>query len=246
MKTIKIDEARQNQLLPQNIKNTSSDVMSNLAKKTLAVLLNYQLVNAKAQERCYVAISNQKLALSVGNRKSDVMQAVQELIELELINKKAGQSRTKDEKAMASEYTINIERMFEPIIKKTADDGLYSKFLKHSGTLMGTANPNANANANPNTNPYSNSNTITNTFTNSNSVSNNLNLKENNMEKNDLNLIKEKLSKISKENGLEEIKNIIEEFNKMKEDGVPTELEKDVTELEEIFSYSLDNSKLPF
>jgi hypothetical protein len=171
MKTITIDEARYNQLLPQNVKDTPSDVMSDKAKKTLAVLMNYQLVNARAKESCFVAISNKTLAQSVGGRETEVMKAVQELIELDLVQKTVGKSRTEGEKAMASEYRINFQNLLRPIQKKSFEE-LFSAFFKSQETSMGAANTNTytdtNAKAEANTKAEALANINTNTYTHSN------------------------------------------------------------------------------
>ena len=172
MKAIKIDEERYNQLLPSNIKETSKELLSDVAKWTLAVLLNYQLTSTKAREGKFVAINNTTLCKAVGKRETDVLKAVQELIELELIKRVVGTTREKGKEAKASEYYIQWENLNKKIEKKPTYDDLFAEFFESSGSGLGTANANANANANTNANTYTNTNSKTNTNTNTNTYTN--------------------------------------------------------------------------
>lgn len=124
------------ELLPFNIK--SSDVISLEAKMVLASLLNYQRLNPRARNAAFVAISNPILAQSVGLRVEEMLGAVGELEEHNLIKRIAGQTRTKGEKAKASEYYILWESLTLPLRKLTFEE-LYSEFLESSGTPLGTA-----------------------------------------------------------------------------------------------------------
>lgn len=135
MKPIKITDERMAEVLPSEIKNT--DVLSNNAKKTLAAIMNYYLLLEEVKKNGYVYLSNELLRLSVGIRKNDVLSAVQELIECDLIERQAGRRRTQCERAMASTYRVKWQNLVKPLKKKTFEE-LFSEFLKPSETPLGT------------------------------------------------------------------------------------------------------------
>lgn len=136
MKAISITEERQNQILPQNIKET--DVLSDNAKKTLATIMNYYLVLEEVKANGYVFLNNDTLRQSVGIRKNDMLSAVQELIESELIERQVGKRRTEGEKATASVYKVIWQNLTKPIKKKNTFEELFSEFLKSSENPLGT------------------------------------------------------------------------------------------------------------
>ena len=136
MKPIKITDERMAEVLPSEIKNT--DVLSNSAKKTLAAIMNYHLLLEEVKNNGYVYLSNQILRESVGIRNNDVLSAVQELIECDLIERQSGRRRTEGERAMASTYKVKWSNLTKPIKKKNTFEELFSEFLKSSETPLGT------------------------------------------------------------------------------------------------------------
>ena len=137
MKAIRITEERQNQILPQNIKET--DVLSDNAKKTLATIMNYYVVLEIVKTSKFLVCPNTVLREAVGIRKNDLLSAVQELIECGLIIREIGKRRTEGEKGTASVYRVIWENLTKPIKKKETFEELFSEFLKPSETPLGTA-----------------------------------------------------------------------------------------------------------
>ena len=136
MKSIRINEERQNQILPNNIKD--SDVLSDNAKKVLATIMNYFLVLEDAKTNGYVYLNNTTLRQSVGIRMNDLLTSLQELIETDLIVREVGRRRIEGEKSFASVYKVNWENLTKPIKKKSTFEELFSSFLKPSTTPLGT------------------------------------------------------------------------------------------------------------
>ena len=130
MEIIKISEERVSQVLPQTVKESD---LSDYAKKVLATIINYHLVNAKVRETGFLAISNSDLRESAGIGKEYLMSAVQELIECRLITRIAGSKWKKGEPRRATEYILMKENLAKPIAKPSAEDLLellYSTPLK--------------------------------------------------------------------------------------------------------------------
>lgn len=136
MKSIRINEERQNQILPNNIKD--SDVLSDNAKKVLATIMNYFLVLEDAKTNGYVYLNNPTLRQSVGIRMNDLLTSLQELIETDLIVREVGRRRIEGEKSFASVYKVNWENLTKQIKKKSTFEELFSGFLKPSTTPLGT------------------------------------------------------------------------------------------------------------
>lgn len=136
MKAIRITEERQNEILPQNIKET--DVLSDNAKKTLATIMNYFVVLDIAKTSGYLVCPNTVLREAVGIRNNELLNAVQELIECDLIERQVGHKRVEGEKAMASIYVVKWSNLTKPIKKKNTFEELFSEFLKSSGNPLGT------------------------------------------------------------------------------------------------------------
>lgn len=136
MKAIRISDERMAEVLPSQIKNT--DVLSDNAKKTLATIMNYYLLLEEVKKNGYVFLTNELLRQSVGIRKNDVLSAVQELIECDLIEKQTGRRRTQGEVPMASTYRVKWSNLVKPIKKKNTFEELFSEFLKSSETPLGT------------------------------------------------------------------------------------------------------------
>lgn len=159
MKAIRIDEDRINMILPQNVKD--SDVSEN-AKKVLATILNYFAVLNIAKTSGYLVCPNSVLRAAVGIRNNEMLNAIQELIELDLLIRENGKKRTENEKAIASEYRIKWENLTKPIKRKETFEELFSEFIKPAETPLGTAVSNT----------VTVSDTVSNTITNSVNVSN--------------------------------------------------------------------------
>ena len=135
MKPITITEERMNEILPQNIKDT--DVITPNAKKVLAVIMNYFLTLDKVKEQGYVFLSNNTLRESARIKKEDMMEAIQELKEHNLIKRKVGKTWIEGEEKTASIYYVIWDNLLKPL-KKNGFEDLFSSFLKSSGTPMGT------------------------------------------------------------------------------------------------------------
>lgn len=157
MEIIKITQERMDQILPPTVKD--SDLSKN-AKRVLATIINYHLVNDKVRISGFLAINNEDLRKSAGIGKEYLRAAVQELIECRLITRKVGQKWKAGEKSMASEYRLIIENLRKPIKKPTSDDLLDMLFSAPSEPLCTGNSP---TNTTTNTGP----DTITNTGTNS-------------------------------------------------------------------------------
>lgn len=136
MKAIRISEERVEQILPQNIKDT--DVLSDNAKKTLATIMNYYLLLEEVKNNGYVYLNNKTLGLSVGLRNSNMLSAVLELIEHNLITREVGKRRTEGEPSTASVYRVMWQNLTKPLRKNTFEE-LFSEFLKSSETPLGIA-----------------------------------------------------------------------------------------------------------
>lgn len=141
MKAIKITDERMAEVLPAEIKNT--DVLSNNAKKTLATIMNYFAILNIAKSSKYLVCPNSVLRTAVGIRNNDLIIAVQELIDCDLIERQVGHKRVEGEKATASVYKVIWENLTKPIKKKNTFEELFSEFLKSSGTPLGTTDADA-------------------------------------------------------------------------------------------------------
>ena len=141
MKAIKITDERMAEVLPSEIKNT--DVLSDNAKKTLATIMNYFVILDIAKSSKYLVCPNSVLREAVGIRNNDLINAVQELIECDLIERQVGHKRVEGEKAMASTYVVKWSNLVKPIKKKNTFEELFSEFLKSSGNPLGTTDTDA-------------------------------------------------------------------------------------------------------
>lgn len=159
MEIIKITGERMEQILPQTVKD--SDLSKN-AKKVLATIINYHLVNDKVRTTGFLAINNDSLRESAGIGKEYLRGAIQELIECKLIERKVGQKWKAGEKGIASEYRLNIENIRKPIQKPSSENLLEMLFSTPLKPLCTKDSP-------TNTITNTSSDTITNTKTNSKS-----------------------------------------------------------------------------
>ena len=169
MEIIKITQERMDQILPPTVKD--SDLSKN-AKRVLATIINYHLVNDKVRISGFLAINNEDLRKSAGIGKEYLRAAVQELIECRPRGWPDGQKWKAGEKSMASEYRLIIENLRKPIRKPTSDDLLNMLFSAPSEPLC-TGNSPTNTTTNtisdtitdtgPDTVTYSDTNSETDT-----------------------------------------------------------------------------------
>ena len=161
MEIIKITLERMSQVLPQTVKD--SDLSKN-AKKVLATILNYYLVNDKVRTTGFLAINNENLRQSAGIGKEYLRAAVQELIECRLIERKAGSKWKEGEPRTASEYRLVKENLTKPIHKPTSDDLLELLFSTPSKPLCTGDSP-TNTNTITDTGPNTETDTYSETDT---------------------------------------------------------------------------------
>ena len=109
--------------LPSNIKET--EVLRFQSKKLLAALLEL-LLHSEARESRIIYCQNDRLRKLSGVGADDFLPSIQQLIDYDLITRKVGSGE-----GIASEYTINIRKLKEPLVEKTFDD-LFSEFLEDS------------------------------------------------------------------------------------------------------------------
>lgn len=135
-----ITQERVEQLLPQKIKE--STLLTKEEKDTLAMLMHSLLVSKGAETTHYLVISNSRLAKLIGKRVKTVLDNIRTLEEYDIITRVVGKSRSKGEKAEASEYHFNWDVLYGKIpLKKKTSEELFSKFIKTQETSMGTAIP---------------------------------------------------------------------------------------------------------
>ena len=161
MEIIKITKERMSQVLPQTVKDSD---LSNNAKKVLATIINYHLVNDKVRTTGFLAINNEDLRQSASIGKEYLRAAIQELIECRLIERKVGSKWQEGQPRTASEYRLIKDNLTKPIHKPTSDDLLEMLFSDPSKPLCTKDSP-------TNTNTTSNTNTKSVTYSDSNSVS---------------------------------------------------------------------------
>lgn len=117
--------------LPSNIKET--DILRLPTKKVLAALLEL-LLHSEARESRVIYAPNARLRKLSGISSNDLLPSIEQLIDYDLITRKVGTVRKEGEKSEASEYTINMKKLKEPLVEKTFDD-LFSEFLEDEESL---------------------------------------------------------------------------------------------------------------
>ena len=159
MEIVKITKERMSQILPQTVKDSDLSVY---AQKVLATIINYHLINEKVRTTGFLAINNEDLRKSAGVGKNYVIEALRELIECKLIDRKVGAKWKVGEQKMASEYRLILENLKKPIKKPSSDELLEMLFSTPSEPLCTGDSP-------TNTNSISNtiSDSIPNTISNS-------------------------------------------------------------------------------
>lgn len=112
--------------LPPNMKET--EVLRLSTKKVLAALLEL-LLHSKARESRVIYCQNARLRKFSGVSSNDLLPSIQQLIDYGLITRRVGAARKEGEtKGEASEYTINMKKLKEPLVEKSFDD-LFGEFL---------------------------------------------------------------------------------------------------------------------
>lgn len=117
--------------LPTNIKET--DVLRLSSKKVLAALLEL-LLHSEARESKIIFCGNARLRKLSGIDNNKLRPSIDQLIDYDLITRKVGKVRKEGEKDEASEYTINLKKLKEPLVEKSFDD-LFSGFLEEGESL---------------------------------------------------------------------------------------------------------------
>ena len=117
--------------LPSNIKET--EILRLPTKKVLAALLEL-LLHSEARESRVIYAPNARLRKLSGISSNDLLPSIEQLIDYDLITRKVGTVRKEGEKSEASEYTINMKKLKEPLVEKTFDD-LFSEFLEDEESL---------------------------------------------------------------------------------------------------------------
>ena len=158
--------------LPSNIKET--EILRLPTKKVLAALLEL-LLHSEARESRVIYAPNARLRKLSGISSNDLLPSIEQLIDYDLITRKVGTVRKEGEKGEASEYTINIKKLKEPLVEKTFDD-LFSEFLDDEESQempINTAITTTTSNSITTTTSITTSNSIENTNTTStaNSIS---------------------------------------------------------------------------
>ena len=121
--------------LPVNIKET--DVLRLESKKVLAALLEL-LLHSEARNTGVIYCGNKLLRKLSGVGADNLIPALNQLEDYELITRIKGSVRTNQkEKGQASEYRINFKKMKQPIVEKTFDD-LFEQFCEEAETPIST------------------------------------------------------------------------------------------------------------
>lgn len=120
--------------LPSNIKET--EILRLSTKKVLAALLEL-LLHSEARESRVIYCQNSRLRKLSGVSSNELLPSLQQLIDYDLITRKVGTVRKEGEKCEASEYTINLKKLKEPLVEKTFDD-LFSEFLDEDEETLET------------------------------------------------------------------------------------------------------------
>lgn len=117
--------------LPSNIKET--EILRLPTKKVLAALLEL-LLHSEARESRVIFAPNPRLRKLSGISSNDLLPSIEQLIDYDLITRKVGTVRKEGKKSEASQYTINIKKLKEPLVEKTFDD-LFSQFCEEPQSL---------------------------------------------------------------------------------------------------------------
>lgn len=119
-----------------------SEKLSETDKLVLGALVDYEQ-HSGAKDTGVIYISNSVLAGMIAKRKSDLYEAFRHLEDFQLIQREAGMSRKKGEKAEASRYVINYDRFGDelieiPIWKRAMENAKKRQAPDTSETPLGT------------------------------------------------------------------------------------------------------------
>ena len=130
MELSKMEQTRMEQVLPSNIKE--STVLSNNAKKVLAVIIDCHFALDKAKTNGHVYLSNDTIRNAVRIKKADMLSAIRELVDYKLIRREVGSKWCQGQQKKASEYYVNWENLKKPL--EVSFDTLYEAFIHGVGT----------------------------------------------------------------------------------------------------------------
>lgn len=118
--------------LPENIKET--DVLRFTTKKVLAALLEL-LLHSEARNSGIIFCPNKRLRKISGVGSNELITSLNQLQDYELITRKVGAGQGE-----ASEYTVHLKKLKEPLLKKSFDDffGEFMEGAKPSETPIST------------------------------------------------------------------------------------------------------------
>lgn len=116
---------RMNGILPENIKETT--VLTPTAKKVLAYLMNCFYSLSMTDENGYFYRTNNEMRKDLGVGMGKMLEAIQELIDTNLVIRKTGETLPTGER-LASRYYVQWDNLEEPIVKPTASDRI-KKYL---------------------------------------------------------------------------------------------------------------------
>lgn len=108
------------QRLPQVF--LESEAISDAAKKVMAALFHLFVTNEQAQRTGSIVCPNHRLRNITRIGQNQMRDAVNELKEYSLIERKPGKTWEKGKQKEASTYRINFEAIDKPIRRKTFDD----------------------------------------------------------------------------------------------------------------------------
>lgn len=131
-----LSKERIEQVLPKNIKDAA--LLEEDDKVVLAALLHSFLISKGAKESGYLVVGNKNLRKLSGIRKNTLMDSLRKLEELELFTSIRGKPRVEGEKAIASEYHFNWNKIFREPLRKKTNEELFSEQLKSLETPLGT------------------------------------------------------------------------------------------------------------
>lgn len=114
-----ITEDRMNGILPDNIKDTK--VLTPTAKKVLAYIMNGYYSLSMADENGYFFRTNNEMRKDLRIGMPNMMEAIQELIDTNLIVRKSGETLPNG-KRLASKYYVQWDNLESPVVKPTASE----------------------------------------------------------------------------------------------------------------------------
>lgn len=123
------------ELLTPTIKQT--DVLSDNAKKVMAVIIKLFLEYEIAQTKGYLCCPNSTLRESCEIGQDELFSAIAELKQCNLIIRESGESYAEGKKGQASKYYIRWDNLNKPIEKLSPLQFLMSRVGKSPEAIMG-------------------------------------------------------------------------------------------------------------